>query len=169
MRHDPARLTFEIHARDGDARRGTSDTPRPGRNAGLHPLAQGTRFAACPRGKSREWVTRWCWATPTTCWSSGPERIAEAGGLHRFMGWRRRSSPTGRLPGLLAGPRQGWPRRSDQVLGRRCTGSPKPWGSVRDGSAIPFLWATAPELMLSPEESMRVQAALASDIAPGLR
>ena len=40
MRHDPARLTFEIHARDAGARRGTLQTPHgPVETPAFIPLA----------------------------------------------------------------------------------------------------------------------------------
>ncbi|MCB0830903.1 MAG: tRNA-guanine transglycosylase, partial [Solirubrobacterales bacterium] len=40
MRHDPARLSFEIHARDGNARRGTLQTPHgPVETPAFIPLA----------------------------------------------------------------------------------------------------------------------------------
>ena len=66
-----------------------------------------------PRGRCAGWSlarwlrsgTSWCWGTRTTCSSRpGPDRIADAGGLHGFMGWDRALiTDSGWVSGLLAG------------------------------------------------------------------
>ena len=68
MRHDPARLSFEIVARDGDAQgRGAPDTPtvRSRRRASFRSRPAARSRACCPT-RCRESATRSSSATPTT-------------------------------------------------------------------------------------------------------
>ncbi len=95
--------------------------------------------------------------------SPGPERIAAAGGLHGFMGWDRAlitdsggfqvfSLAHGGVANEVKGSgRSGGEQGSVVEIGEEGAR----FRSYRDGS----------ELFISPEVSMRVQAALGSDIA----
>ncbi len=165
MRSDPSRLSFEIIASDGNARRGTLKTSHgPVETPAFVPLA--TKGSV--RGMSSREVAGFGYEmvlgnTYHLLVSPGPDRIAEAGGLHRFMSW----------DGALITDSGGFQVFSlahggvaDEIkgTGRRPRGLAETlsieeegvrFRSYRDGS----------ELMLSPESSMAVQAALGSDIA----
>lgn len=165
MRSDPSRLSFEIVATDGNARRGVLQTSHgPVETPAFVPLA--TNGAV--RGMSSREVAGFGYSmvlgnTYHLLVAPGPDRIAEAGGLHRFMSW----------DGALITDSGGFQvfslahgSVSDEVkgTGRRVRGQAETlsieeegvrFRSYRDGS----------ELMLSPETSMAVQAALGSDIA----
>ena len=164
MRHDPERLTFEIEARDGDARAGVITTAHgPIRTPAFIPLAT----KATVRGvTSREVAelgyelvlgnTYHLYVTP------GPERIAAAGGQHGFMGWQRSvitdsggfqvfSLAHGGVAEEVKGS-GGKPGESSVIeIGEEGVR----FRSYKDGS----------ELFLSPEISMSVQASIGSDIA----
>jgi queuine tRNA-ribosyltransferase len=140
-------IGFDIVARDGEARsgllttrRGVIETPvfMP---VGTLGTVKGTRFEAleAPDTDARVILgnTYHLWLRP------GPEIISACGGLHRFMGWER---------ALLtdSGGFQVW------SLGalRKITEEGTEFRSHVDGRTC----------FLSPEVSMRVQAALGSDI-----
>ncbi len=165
MRSDPSRLSFEIVASDGDARRGLLNTAHgPVETPAFVPLA--TNGAV--RGMSSREVAGFGYSmvlgnTYHLLVSPGPDRIAEAGGLHEFMSWDGALiTDSGGFQvfslahGSVADEIKGTGRR---VRGQAETLSIEEEGvrfrSYRDGS----------ELMLSPEISMAVQAALGSDIA----
>ncbi|HKG37202.1 MAG TPA: tRNA guanosine(34) transglycosylase Tgt [Solirubrobacterales bacterium] len=164
MRQDPARLRFEIQARDGDAR------------AGLIHLAQGEvqtpafiplATKGSVRGLSSREVAELGYAmvlgnTFHLHLSPGERAIAERGGLHGFMGWDRpiiTDSGGFQVFSLAHGG------VADEIKGRRgnTAGGAKveiseqgvAFRSLLDGS----------NRFLGPEESMRIQAALGSDIA----
>ncbi|HNC16429.1 MAG TPA: tRNA guanosine(34) transglycosylase Tgt, partial [Solirubrobacterales bacterium] len=165
MRHDPARLTFEIHARDGDARRGTLLTPHgPVETPAFIPLA--TKGSV--RGMSTREIEGMGYQmvlgnTYHLLVAPGPERIAEAGGLHRFMGWEKAiiTDSGGFQVFSLA---HGGVAEEIKGSGRKMYGLAKTLGIEEEGVRFRS-YKDGSELMLSPEESMRVQAALASDIA----
>ncbi len=143
---DKPPITFEVVARDGEARagimttrRGTIETPvfMPVGTAGT---VKGTRFEALEDELDVRIIlgnTYHLWLRP------GVDVIRECGGLHRFIGWQR---------ALLtdSGGFQVW------SLGalRKITEEGTQFRSHVDGS-LQFL---------SPEVSMEVQAALGSDI-----
>ncbi len=164
MRADPARLTFEIEARDGDAR------------AGLIKLAHGTvrtpafvplATKGSVRGLSSAEVAELGYEmvlgnTFHLHLSPGEELIADRGGLHRFMGWERpiiTDSGGFQVFSLAHGG------VADEIKGRR--GS-TPGGARVDiseeGVAFQSL-LDGSDRFLGPEESMGIQAALGSDIA----
>ena len=95
--------------------------------------------------------------------SPGPERIAAAGGLHSFMGWERAlitDSGGFQVFSLAHGG------VADEVKGSGRPGGDH--GSVIsiDEEGVRFRsYRDGTELFISPEVSMRVQAALGSDIA----
>ena len=143
---DKPPITFEVFARDGEARagilttrRGLIETPAfmPVGTAGT---VKGVRFEALEEELDARIIlgnTYHLWLRP------GAEVIRKCGGLHRFTGWRR---------ALLtdSGGFQVW------SLGalRKITEEGTRFRSHVDGSL----------LFLSPEISMEVQAALGSDI-----
>jgi queuine tRNA-ribosyltransferase len=165
VRTDPQRLRFEIDARDGAARAGTLHTAHgPVRTPAFIPLAtKGTVRGLESREVAGLGYELILGNTYHLLVSPGPERIAAAGGLRRFMGW----------DGALITDSGGFQVFSlahggvaDEVKGKGRPGGER--GSVvsiaeegvhfrsyRDGSP----------LFLSPEASMEAQAQLASDIA----
>ena len=91
MRQDPARLSFEIQARDGDARAGLlrlahGEVPTPA----FIPLATKGSVRGLSSAEVAELGYRMVLGnTFHLHLSPGEERIAARGGLHRFMGWER--------------------------------------------------------------------------------
>ncbi len=165
MRVDAARLRFEIAARDGVARAGTIHTAHgPIETPAFIPLAtKGT-----VRGLESHEVAELGYQlilgnTYHLFVSPGPERIAAAGGLHGFMGWERAlitdsggfqvfSLAHGGVANEVKGSGRSGGEHGSKV---EISEEGARFRSYRDGS----------ELFISPEVSMRVQAALGSDIA----
>src|SRR3954453_20937556 len=164
MRVDPARLSFEIQARDGDARAGLihtarGDLPTPS----FIPLA--TKGSV--RGLSSAEVAGLGYAmvlgnTFHLHLAPGEDAIAARGGLHRFMGWERAiitDSGGFQVFSLAHGG------VADEIKGRR--------GNVAGGAKVEISeegvafqsLLDGSNRFLGPEESMRIQAALGSDIA----
>jgi queuine tRNA-ribosyltransferase len=164
MRADPARLRFEIGARDGAARTGTIHTAHgPIETPAFIPLAtKGT-----VRSLESEEVAGLGYElilgnTYHLFVSPGPERIAAAGGLHGFMNWERALiTDSGGFQvfslahGGVANEVKGSGRSGDHGSVVEISEEGARFRSYRDGS----------ELFISPEVSMQVQAALGSDIA----
>lgn len=165
MRHDPARLGFEIEATDGTARRGRLLTAHgPVETPAFIPLAtKGSVRGMSSRevgGLGFEMVLG---NTYHLLVAPGPERIEAAGGLHEFMSWQRAiiTDSGGFQVFSLA---HGGVSEEIKGTGRKRQGLAATLGieeqgvrfrSYRDGS----------QMMLSPETSMSVQASLGSDIA----
>ena len=165
MRNNPERLTFEIDAREGDARTGRLMTPHgPVATPAFIPLA--TKGSV--RGMASSEVAGMGFEmvlgnTYHLLVAPGPDRIAAAGGLHGFMAWEKAIiTDSGGFQvfslahGGVAEEIKGSGGKRDglaAVLGIEEEGVK--FRSYRDGS----------ELMLSPESSMSIQARLGSDIA----
>jgi queuine tRNA-ribosyltransferase len=164
VRDDPARLRFEIQARDGDARTGLihlahGEVATPA----FVPLA--TKGSV--RGLSAAEVAALGYQmvlgnTFHLHLAPGEELIAERGGLHRFMGWERAiitDSGGFQVFSLAHGG------VADEIKGRRgnATGGAKVEIS-EEGVAFQSL-LDGSDRFLGPEDSMRIQAALGSDIA----
>jgi queuine tRNA-ribosyltransferase len=165
VRNDPQRLRFEIDARDGTARAGVLHTAHgPVATPAFIPLAtKGT-----VRGLESHEVAQLGYQlilgnTYHLFVSPGPERIAAAGGLHGFMGWERAlitdsggfqvfSLAHGGVANEVKGSGRSGGEHGSAV---EITEEGARFRSYRDGS----------ELFISPEVSMRVQAALGSDVA----
>ncbi len=164
MRKDPARLRFEIQARDGDARAGLIQLARgPVQTPAFVPLA--TKGSV--RGLSSAEVAGLGYEmvlgnTFHLHLSPGEEVIAERGGLNRFMSWERpiiTDSGGFQVFSLAHGG------VADEIKGRR--------GSVAGGAKVEISeegvafrsLLDGSSRFLGPEESMRIQAALGSDIA----
>jgi queuine tRNA-ribosyltransferase len=164
VRADPARLRFEIQARDGDARAGLihlahGSVPTPA----FIPLA--TKGSV--RGLSSADVAGLGYElvlgnTFHLHLAPGEEAIAARGGLGRFMGWERAvitDSGGFQVFSLAHGG------VADEIKGRR--GSVPGGAKVdisEDGVAFQSL-LDGSNRFLGPEDSMRIQAALGSDIA----
>jgi queuine tRNA-ribosyltransferase len=165
MRTDPDRLTFEISARDGEARTGMLRTPHGEvRTPAFVPLAT----KATVRGLESREVEELGYEmvlgnTYHLFVSPGPERIEAAGGLHRFMGWERAiitDSGGFQVFSLAHGG------VADEVKGSNRPASEQ--GAVLEiaEEGVRFRsYRDGRERFLSPETSMGVQAALGSDIA----
>lgn len=165
MRQDPNRLIFEIEARDGDARRGILQTPHgPVETPAFIPLAtKGSVRGMSSReieGMGYEMVLG---NTYHLLVAPGPERIAEAGGLHGFMAWDKAiiTDSGGFQVFSLA---HGGVAEEIKGSNRNMHGQGKTLGIEEEGVRFRS-YKDGSELMLSPEESMRVQALLGSDIA----
>lgn len=164
MRQDPARLSFEIQARDGSARAGLIDVAH---GQIVTPAFVPLATKGSVRGLSSAEVARLGYEmvlgnTFHLHLSPGERLIAERGGLHRFMAWE----------GAIITDSGGFQVFSlahggvaDELKGRRGAG---PGGAKveisEEGVAFQSL-LDGSSRFLGPEESMRIQAALGSDIA----
>jgi len=165
VRTDPDRLTFEIVARDGDARAGVLRTSRGAVETPCFvPLAtRGSVKGLVPDEVADAGYGMVLGNTYHLMLRPGGERIAALGGLHRFMGWERpiiTDSGGFQVFSLAFGG------VADEVKGRR--GRPPLDGGVLgiDEEGVRFRsYIDGSERFLSPERSMEVQAQLGSDIA----
>jgi queuine tRNA-ribosyltransferase len=165
VRHDPARLSFEIEARDGTARRGRLSTPHgPVETPAFIPLA--TKGSV--RGMSSREVKSLGYElvlgnTYHLLVAPGPERIERAGGLHEFMAWDGAiiTDSGGFQVFSLA---HGGVSHEIKGSGRKQQGLAETLGIEEQGVRFRS-YKDGSELMLSPEQSMSVQASLGSDIA----
>jgi queuine tRNA-ribosyltransferase len=165
VRSDPERLQFEINARDGAARTGRLLTAHGEVSTpAFIPLA--TRGAV--RSVSLAEVADLSYElvlgnTFHLFLAPGAERVAELGGLHEFIGWRRAlitDSGGFQVFSLAHGT------VADEIKGRR--GSAGAQGGVLEIAerGVRFRsYLDGSERLLGPEESMATQAALGSDIA----
>jgi queuine tRNA-ribosyltransferase len=165
VRDDSQRLRFEITARDGAARAGRLLTAHgPVATPAFIPLATQATVrslaAADVAGLGYEMVLG---NTLHLMLSPGPDRIAELGGLHRFMGWGRAiitDSGGFQVFSLAHGG------VADEIKGRKRDASGE--GAVLEISerGVRFRsYVDGAKRLMGPEESMSVQAALGSDIA----
>jgi queuine tRNA-ribosyltransferase len=163
VRSEPERLRFEIEARDGAARSGVIHTAHgPIQTPAFIPLA--TKGSV--RGLEADEVAGLGYQlilgnTYHLFVSPGPERIAAAGGLHGFMGWE----------GALITDSGGFQVFSlahggvaNEIKGSGRTGEASEVKLTEEGARFRS-YRDGAELFISPEVSMRVQAALGSDIA----
>jgi len=165
VRHDPNRLTFAIEARDGEARRGRLLTPHgPVETPAFIPLATkgSVRGMATPEVEAMGFELI-LGNTYHLLVAPGPDRVAAAGGLHRFMGWDGAiiTDSGGFQVFSLA---HGGVAEEIKGSGRVMHGLAKTLGIEEEGVRFRS-YKDGSELMLSPESSMAVQAALGSDIA----
>jgi len=164
MRSDPDRLRFEIQARDGDARAGLIHL---GHGAVPTPAFVPLATKGSVRGLSSAEVVELGYGmvlgnTFHLHLAPGEELIAGRGGLHRFMGWERAiitDSGGFQVFSLAHGG------VADEIKGRR--------GAVEGGAKVEISeegvafqsLLDGSSRFLGPEDSMRIQAALGSDIA----
>jgi queuine tRNA-ribosyltransferase len=165
VRCEAERLSFEIEARDGAARAGVLHTAHgPVKTPAFIPLAtKGTVRGLESREVAELGYEMVLGNTYHLFVSPGPERIAKAGGLHGFMGWERAlitDSGGFQVFSLAHGG-----------VANEVKGSGRPGGD--HGSVVSIgeegvrfrSYKDGTSLFISPEVSMRVQAALGSDIA----
>jgi queuine tRNA-ribosyltransferase len=165
VRIDPDRLRFEITASDGAARAGRLHTAHgPVTTPAFIPLATRATVRSLDSGEvERLGYEIVLGNTFHLLLAPGPRRIAELGGLHSFMGWRRAlitDSGGFQIFSLAHG------RVADEIKGRR--GQRESEGRVLEVSedGVRFRsYVDGTEQFLGPDESMGVQAALDSDIA----
>jgi queuine tRNA-ribosyltransferase len=165
MRVEPERLRFEIEARDGAARAGVLHTAHGVvHTPAFIPLAtKGTVRGLESREVAALGYEMVLGNTYHLFVSPGPERIEAAGGLHGFMGWDRAlitDSGGFQVFSLAHGG------VADEVKGsgRSADGHGSVVSIGEEGVRFRSYRDGAP-LFISPEVSMRVQAALGSDIA----
>jgi queuine tRNA-ribosyltransferase len=165
VRLDPDRLRFAIEARDGSARAGVLHTPHGEvQTPAFIPLAT----KATVRGLESREVAALGYElilgnTYHLFVSPGADRIAEAGGLHEFMGW----------DGALITDSGGFQVFSlahggvaDEVKGKgRPGGDHGSVVSIGEEGVRFKSYKDGQALFISPEVSMEVQAKLGSDIA----
>jgi queuine tRNA-ribosyltransferase len=165
VREDPARLNFEILARDGEARCGRlvtahGDVSTPA----FIPLAtRGSVKTLSARDVAALGFDMVLGNTFHLMLAPGADRIAKLGGLHGFMGWERAiitDSGGFQVFSLAHGA------VADEIKGRRGVAASN--GAVLEigEPGVSFRsYVDGSEHLLSPETSMAVQAALGSDIA----
>lgn len=165
MRRDPGRLSFEIEAREGEARRGRLLTAHgPVETPAFVPLAtKGSVRGLASREVRSLGFEMVLGNTYHLLVAPGPDRIAAAGGLHRFMGWDDPiiTDSGGFQVFSLA---HGGVAEEIKGSGRVMHGLAKTLGIEEEGVRFRS-YRDGSELMLSPESSMSVQAKLGSDIA----
>ena len=165
MRQDAERLDFEITVRDGAARTGQLLTAHgPVATPAFIPLATRGSVRSLASAEVAELGYRLLLGNTFHLFlSPGAERIAELGGLHRFMGWDGAvitDSGGFQVFSLAHGT------VADEIKGRR--GRSGTEGSVLEISerGVRFRsYIDGSQRFMGPEESMTVQAALGSDIA----
>jgi queuine tRNA-ribosyltransferase len=165
VRSDPQRLGFDIDARDGGARAGVVHTAHgPIETPAFIPLATKATVRGLDSGEVAELGYRLILGNTYHLFvSPGPERIAAAGGLHRFMDWERAlitDSGGFQVFSLAHGG------VADEVKGSgRAGGEGATKVEIGEDGARFRSYRDGSELFISPEVSMSVQAALGSDIA----
>ncbi|MGH2957354.1 MAG: tRNA guanosine(34) transglycosylase Tgt [Solirubrobacterales bacterium] len=164
MRSDPDRLSFEIQVRDGSARTGLVRVSHGEvRTPAFIPLAT----KATVRGLSSGEVAGLGYElvlgnTFHLHLSPGEELIAARGGLHRFMGWERpiiSDSGGFQVFSLAHGG------VADEIKGRRGNAAGEAKVDISEQGVRFQSLLDGSDRFLGPEESMRIQAALGSDIA----
>jgi len=165
VRNDPARLEFEVLARDGDARTGILHTPHgPVETPAFVPLAtKGSVRGLTSREVDSLGYQMVLGNTFHLHAAPGPDLIASAGGLHGFMNW----------DGAIITDSGGFQVFSlahggvaDEIKGRRgeMPGSGAKVEITEQGVSFRSL-SDGSEQFIGPEESMQIQAKLGSDIA----
>jgi queuine tRNA-ribosyltransferase len=165
VRSEPQRLELQIDARDGTARAGVLRTGHGVvRTPAFVPLAtKGTVRGLESREVAELGYEMVLGNTYHLLVSPGPERIAAAGGLHRFMGWERAliTDSGGFQVFSLA---HGGVAAEVKGSGRLGGGDGSVLSIEEEGVRFRS-YRDGAELFISPEVSMRVQAALGSDVA----
>jgi len=165
MRVDGQRLRFEIAARDGAARAGVLQTAHgPVETPAFIPLATKGTVRGLESGEVAEIGYQLILGNTYHLFvSPGPDRIADAGGLHGFMGWERAlitDSGGFQVFSLAHGG------VANEVKGRgRPGGDHGSVVSIGEEGVRFRSYRDGRELFISPEVSMEVQAKLGSDIA----
>jgi queuine tRNA-ribosyltransferase len=164
VRSDPGRLSFEITSRDGAARagrlrlsRGTVATPA------FVPLATRGSVRSLAAAEVAELGYELVLGnTFHLHLAPGERRIAALGGLSEFMGWHRpviTDSGGFQVFSLAHGA------VADEIKGRRRRGGDGAVLEVSEEGVRFRSYLDGSERFLGPEDSMRIQAALGSDVA----
>jgi queuine tRNA-ribosyltransferase len=165
VRHEPDRLRFEISARDGAARTGRLHTASGiVETPAFIPLATRGSVRSLASSEVAELGYELVLGNAFHLLiSPGPDRISALGGLHRFMGWDRAivtDSGGFQVFSLAHGA------VADEVKGRRRRQPGQGIVLEIDEQGVRFRsYLDGSERFLGPEESMAIQAALASDVA----
>lgn len=164
MRRDPARLSFEVEARDGSARAGVIRCAHgPVATPAFIPLATKASVRSLSSGEvaalGYELVLG---NTFHLHLSPGEERIAAHGGLHGFMGWERAvitDSGGFQVFSLAHGG------VADEIKGRRGPGEGRAKVEISERGVAFQSLLDGSDRFIGPEESMSIQAKLGADIA----
>jgi queuine tRNA-ribosyltransferase len=166
VRTDPERLGFEIDKRDGAARTGRLLTSHgPVATPAFIPLATRGAVRTLAFADVEELGFELILGNTFHLFlSPGADRIAELGGLHRFLGWERgliTDSGGFQVFSLAHG------NVADEIKGRRGAAGGDGGGVLEIGErGVAFRsYLDGSRKFMGPEESMAVQAALGSDIA----
>jgi queuine tRNA-ribosyltransferase len=156
-------LTFEITARDGDARAGVIHTVHgPVRTPAFVPLASTATVKSLDAGEVAELGYDMVLGNTFHLFvQPGHELIAELGGLHEFMGWRR---PIITDSGGYQVFSMGHGSVAEEIKRRRGRRDSLVISVEEEGVRFRS-YADGRERFMGPETSMEVQAALGSDIA----
>jgi queuine tRNA-ribosyltransferase len=165
---------FEITARDGDARAGVIHTPHGSvRTPAFVPLASTATVKSLHAGEVAELGYDMVLGNTFHLFiRPGHELIAEMGGLHEFMGWRRPIiTDSGGYQVFSMG--HGSVAEEIKRRGRSRGGSAGVTPRARQSMVISIKeegvrfrsYADGRERFMGPETSMEVQAALGSDVA----
>jgi queuine tRNA-ribosyltransferase len=155
--------TFEISARDGAARAGLIDTPHgPVRTPAFVPLASTATVKSLHASEVAELGYDMVLGNTFHLFiQPGHELIAELGGLHEFMGWRR---PIITDSGGYQVFSMGHGSVAEEIKRRRDPRESMVM-SIEEAGVRFRSYADGRERFMGPETSMEVQAALGSDIA----
>jgi queuine tRNA-ribosyltransferase len=165
---------FDITARDGAARAGVINTPHgPVRTPAFVPLASTATVKSLHAAEVAELGYEMVLGNTFHLFiRPGHELIAELGGLHEFMGWRRPIiTDSGGYQvfsmghGSVAEEIKRRARRRDGPEGVTPTGRESMVISIDEDGVRFRSYADGRERFMGPETSMEVQAALGSDIA----
>jgi queuine tRNA-ribosyltransferase len=154
---------FEITARDGDARAGVIDTPHGRvRTPAFIPLASSATVKSLHASEVAELGYDMVLGNTFHLFiQPGHELIAELGGLHEFMGWRR---PIITDSGGYQVFSMGHGSVAEEIKRRRDKRQSMVISIEEEGVRFRS-YADGRERFMGPETSMEVQAALGSDIA----
>jgi len=165
VRSDEDRLRFEVEHRDGAARSGRLLTAHgPVRTPAFVPLATRGAVRTLDLGDVDELGYELILGNTFHLFlAPGEERVAALGGLHAFTGWERAlitDSGGFQVFSLAHG------NVADEIKGRRRGAGASGGVSEISERGVEFRsYIDGSRRFMGPEDSMRVQAALASDIA----
>jgi queuine tRNA-ribosyltransferase len=164
VRIDPGRLRFEIEARDGSARTGLLHTGHGTvRTPAFVPLATKASVRGLSSGEVAELGYELVLGnTFHLHLAPGEELIARLGGMHSFIGWERAiitDSGGFQVFSLAHGG------VADEIKGRRGEGAGGAKVEISERGVAFKSLLDGSDRFIGPEESMRIQAALDSDIA----
>ena len=151
----PALHDLRPRSRLARARGRAAHGPRRGPHARLRPARDQGDGRGLQPPRSPRWATTSCSATRSTCsLIRATSCIARFGGLHEFMGWAARSSPTPAASRSSRWATGRWPTRSRAAAARRA--APRRRARHRRGRrALPLATSTAPSASWRPRPRWR--------------